>query len=249
MSKVLIVDDERMIREGLKASIDWRMYGFTEVLLAKDGLEGKDMIIAYTPQLVITDIKMPRMNGIEMMDTTTDIPYEKIILSSYDDFEYAKAGIKHKVIDYLLKPIDEDQLKTLLQQVFKSIQQTPQTDALPEVFKPVLKSDYQQYYIQEAVDYIKQHMHSTIEIEHIATQLDISPSYLMRTFKQHTGITMKDFINRLRIYQSLKLLKQHLKVYEVAETVGYNEYKTFVYNFHKYMDQTPIEYMNNIKKR
>ncbi|MGL6146255.1 MAG: response regulator, partial [Macrococcoides caseolyticum] len=143
MYKVLIVDDERMIREGLKSSIDWQKLMFSDVYLAKDGIEGQDMILQYEPDLVITDIKMPRMNGIEMMEATRQIDYEKLILSSYDDFEYAKAAIQFKVVDYLLKPIDEDELNTLLQTIVRTFKATKRT--VPEILRPVLMTDFDNY--------------------------------------------------------------------------------------------------------
>lgn len=212
MYKVLIVDDERMIREGLKSSIDWQKLMFSDVYLAKDGIEGQDMILQYEPDLVITDIKMPRMNGIEMMEATRQIDYEKLILSSYDDFEYAKAAIQFKVVDYLLKPIDEDELNTLLQTIVKTFKTTKRT--VPEILRPVLMTDFDNYYINQAVHFIKANIQAELDNEIIANELDISTSYLMRTFKQFTGITINDFINRYRVYRSLDLLEKHLKIYD-----------------------------------
>jgi len=184
---------------------------------------------------------MPRMNGIEMMEATRQIDYQKLILSSYDDFEYAKSAIQFKVVDYLLKPIDEDEVTPLLQSIVKTF--PVKESNVPEILKPVLKPDYENYYINQAVNYIKGNLQDELEVDTIAGQLNISASYLMRTFKQHTGLTIKDFINRYRIYQSLELLKRHLKIYEISEQVGYNEYKAFSYNFHKYMNMTPNQYM------
>lgn len=243
MYKVLIVDDERMIREGLKSSIDWQKLMFSDVYLAKDGIEGQDMILQHEPDLVITDIKMPRMNGIEMMEATRQIDYEKLILSSYDDFEYAKAAIQFKVVDYLLKPIDEDELNTLLQTIVRTFKATKRT--VPEILRPVLMTDFDNYYINQAVHFIKANIQAELDNEIIANELDISTSYLMRTFKQFTGITINDFINRYRVYRSLDLLEKHLKIYEVSEQVGYNEYKAFNYNFHKYLKMTPNQYMKS----
>lgn len=244
MYKVIIIDDERMIREGLKASIDWRKLNFSEVYIAKDGIEGQDLIVEHEPDLVITDIKMPRMNGIEMLEKTKHIQFKKLILSSYDDFEYAKAAIQFQVVDYLLKPIDEDELFDLLEEISTTF--TEKHYKVPDILKPVLKTDYENYYINQAVQYIKQNIRLELDNESIANRLNISTSYLMRTFKQYTGITMKDFVNRYRIYHSLQLLKQPLKIYEVSEKIGYNEYKAFNYNFHKYMNMTPNQYIKQI---
>ncbi|MFP4924427.1 response regulator, partial [Staphylococcus pseudintermedius] len=100
MYKVVICDDERIIREGLKQAISWEDYHFHEVWLAKDGIEGLSLIREHQPDLVITDIRMPRMDGVELLEAIKDLPCQKIILSSYDDFEYMQAGIHHHVLDY-----------------------------------------------------------------------------------------------------------------------------------------------------
>ena len=109
MFKVIICDDERIIRQGLKQMVPWEDYHFTTVYTAKDGVEALSLIRQHQPELVITDIRMPRKNGVDLLDDIKDLDCQVIILSSYDDFEYMKAGIQHHVLDYLLKPVDHSQ--------------------------------------------------------------------------------------------------------------------------------------------
>ncbi|EIE3867450.1 response regulator, partial [Staphylococcus pseudintermedius] len=184
MYKVVICDDERIIREGLKQAISWEDYHFHEVWLAKDGIEGLSLIREHQPDLVITDIRMPRMDGVELLEAIKDLPCQKIILSSYDDFEYMQAGIHHHVLDYLLKPIDSEQLNQRLAQFVPLAheQKTTMTTTLP-IFQPLMKLEYPDYYVNYVVQHIHHHYDQKWQSNALTTELGVSESYLMRIFK------------------------------------------------------------------
>jgi len=112
MYKVLIVDDEKMIRMGMKRAIPWSNLGISEVLLAKSGKEALEIIREEKPQIMITDIHMDGMTGLDLIDTAVNFVPEirVIVLTGYDSFEYARRCIKLNVHDFFLKPIDEKQL-------------------------------------------------------------------------------------------------------------------------------------------
>lgn len=117
MRKVLIVDDETMIREGLRYVIDWKAYGFEIVGTAENGEIGLEKIKKLKPDVVIADIKMPGKNGLEMINAALkkDLSFYAIILSGYSDFEYARQAIQLGAVNYLLKPVNEDELIDILQ--------------------------------------------------------------------------------------------------------------------------------------
>ena len=119
MNKIIIVEDEEIIRNGLAVSFEWMEYGCSIVGLAKDGKEGLDMILDLEPDIVISDIKMPKMTGIEMIQNAKKQGKEffSIILTSYAEFEYAKSAIEFGASGYLLKPVDEDELIDLLKSI------------------------------------------------------------------------------------------------------------------------------------
>ena len=121
MFKVVICDDERIIREGLKQIIPWGDYHFNTIYTAKDGVEALSLIQQHQPELVITDIRMPRKNGVDLLNDIAHLDCNVIILSSYDDFEYMKAGIQHHVLDYLLKPVDHAQLEVILGRLVRTL--------------------------------------------------------------------------------------------------------------------------------
>lgn len=117
MRQVLIVDDETMIREGLRYVIDWKAYGFEIVGTAENGEIGLEKIEKLKPDVVIADIKMPGKNGLEMINAALekDLSFYSIILSGYSDFEYARQAIQLGAVNYLLKPVNEDELIDILQ--------------------------------------------------------------------------------------------------------------------------------------
>ncbi|WP_342417793.1 response regulator [Paenibacillus sp. FSL R10-2782] len=117
MIKVLIVDDEPFIRQGLQLLIDWESYGFEICGQASNGLQALQIIKTLRPNLVIADIKMPEMNGIELAESVFEQYGDEIkiiILSGFYDFEYAKKAIKYHVNDYILKPIVQTDLIQVL---------------------------------------------------------------------------------------------------------------------------------------
>lgn len=119
MHKILIVDDDRIIRKGLASTIPWEQYGFELVGEAPDGEQGLELIKSSQPDIVISDIKMPFMDGLTMVRSAKEIyPDMKIILlTGYDDFAYAREAIKIRAFDYLLKPVDKE---VLLEKVRKA---------------------------------------------------------------------------------------------------------------------------------
>jgi len=123
MYKVLIVDDEPIVREGLKTIIDWEKYGFYVCAEASNGLEGIQIIEKLNPHLVLVDIKMPEVCGLKMISIIQDrsLNVKFIILTGYSDFEYAQKAINYGVVAYLLKPIDEIELIRHVEKVYQVV--------------------------------------------------------------------------------------------------------------------------------
>jgi two-component system response regulator YesN len=117
--KVLIVDDEELIRNGINHLINWESLGCKVCATAANGVEGLDMIRTFRPEIVITDLKMPGKNGMELIaEAVTDNPRTKfIVLSGYEEFDFAKEVMKYGIKYYLLKPCDEDELVAHLKSV------------------------------------------------------------------------------------------------------------------------------------
>lgn len=122
--KLLIVDDEEFMREGLKVYLDWEQYSIKEILTAEDGITALEIVQAEKPDLVITDIKMPEMTGIELISRIKKILPECVcvIISGYNDFEYAKKSIALGVYYYMVKPIELEELKTVVSMAVEAVE-------------------------------------------------------------------------------------------------------------------------------
>ncbi|GAB6254644.1 response regulator transcription factor [Peribacillus sp. N1] len=254
MINLLIVEDERMIRQGLLYTIDWTALGVSIIGEASNGMEGYEKIIDLKPDIVLTDIKMPKMNGIEMIEAASQsLFFHKIILSSYSDFSYAQKGIKLEVFDYILKPVDarilNETIKKLTVKIANNREIENRAKKMP-YFEELLEGagytkDSMNIYVKQCIEYIREHYAEKINNEEMADRLNVSSSYLSRVFKKETSHTITDYLNRYRVMKAISLLQtNHYRIYEVAYRVGFSNYKHFCTVFKKYVSYSPSEFMN-----
>lgn len=133
MMNVLLVDDEPWVLEGLRTIVNWSKYGFKVCGEAANGNTAWAMIEELQPDVVFTDIHMPAVSGLELIDRSMHEltkPPRFVILSGHDNFEYARAALKQQVEDYLLKPIDEDEIELVLKQMSQKIQNELASESL-----------------------------------------------------------------------------------------------------------------------
>lgn len=154
MYKLVIIDDEKRVREALKISIDWNKYSIEVVGEAEDGDIALDIIKEHDPDIIITDIYMARMDGLKLTQLALEIvPYAKIIiLSGYDNFDDAQTALRHKAFDYLLKPIRFDRLEEAIKKTVKTVEDERQKRENYQEFKeqlekslPIIKERYLDY--------------------------------------------------------------------------------------------------------
>ncbi|UVI29377.1 response regulator transcription factor [Paenibacillus spongiae] len=259
MLKVVIVEDEDIIRKGLLHTVDWLSMHCTVIGDAGDGQEGLRLIRQYRPDLVITDIRMPVMNGIEMVEQALKIyPFQSIILTSYSEFEYAKKAISLKVSEYLLKPVDEEKLTGIIANIRREITQGKDYDDIINRTKTIgdihlidldgylYAEQKQNYYVSEAIKRIKSEYYQKLSIEAIADELEVSPSYLSRKLKEVTSQTFLDILNKYRIQKAVELLATgKCRIYEIADMTGFSEYKHFCNVFKKYTGASPTNFMKS----
>ncbi len=255
MYRVLIVEDEDIIRKGIAYTMDWVGMGCTIVGEAANGKEGLDKIRELAPDIVLADIMMPLMDGIEMIRKAKkeyECSFKSIILTSYADFIYAKKAIDLSVSAYLMKPVDEDELKEDVAKIISELERDHEfeqftekkisVEEMPEVF---IKSDKENDYVQHVLNATKEHYAEKISIESFSEELGVSASYLSRKFKDATGTSFLDFLNKYRIQQAIKLLETgKYKVYEVSDMTGFTDYKHFNTVFKRYTGTAPSEFIN-----
>lgn len=246
MYRVLIAEDEDIIRKGIAYTMDWVSMGCTIVGEAANGQEGVDKIKELEPDIVLADIMMPLMDGIEMIRTGNTISdFKAIIMTSYADFEYAKQAIDMGVCAYLMKPVDEDELKKNIEKVIGEIEKERQLKQFSEKNTVYFKTETENDYVQHIIQVTKEKYADKISIESFSEELGVSPSYLSRKFKEATGATYLDFLNKYRVQQSIKLLETgKYKVYEVSDMTGFSDYKHFNTVFKRYTGSSPSEFLN-----
>ncbi len=248
MLKIVIVEDEDIIRKGLAYTIDWVSMGYVVAGEAANGEEGLEMIQALQPDVVIADIKMPKMDGITMLQKALqDMSFKSLILTSYAEFEYAQKAIALQVSDYILKPVDEENLALIMSKLHAEIMKDRETVLAYENKESSLDVEHyielaqsENQYVAGAVAEIRNRFAEKISIEAIADEMGISASYLSRKFKDITGHTFLDFLNKYRVQQAVKLLNAgQYKVYEISDMTGFSDYKHFCNVFKKYTLVSP----------
>ena len=242
MLKVLIVEDEEMIRKGIVLTVDWAALDCVVVGEASNGVEGLEAAKRLEPSLIITDLKMPQMDGIEMLTKLRQQGCRAyvIILTAYDNFAYAQSALRLGAVDYLLKPFHDGDLENAVLR----LQNRLQSDSVaPETIETPKKGDKSKY-VLEAMAYISRHYNEPdISVGTVAQSLNISEGYLSHTFKKETDYTLLNYLTRYRIHKAMELLKDcRVKVYEVAEQVGYRDIAYFSATFKKYTGMSPSEY-------
>lgn len=246
MLKVLVVEDEEMIRKGIILTVDWAALDCVVVGEAANGIEALEAVERYYPTLIITDLKMPQMDGIEFLQELRRRGNNAfvIILTAYDTFSYAQSALRLGAVDYLLKPFHDGDLEravTQLQQRMDIWQ-----DLRPEPGVGGMKKAGKNKYVMEAMTYIAGHYQDPdICVSSIAASLGISEGHLSHVFKKETDYTILNYLTRYRIHKAMALLKDcRIKVYEVAEKVGYQDIAYFSSTFKKLVGVTPSEYQN-----
>ena len=160
MLKVLIVDDEELVRRGIVMETDWRRIGCMVVAEAENGQEGLAMVEKYQPDVIVTDIRMPVMTGLEMVKAARDggCKAKVIFLTAYNDFEYARDALKLGAADYLLKPFEDGELETVISQICEIYAEGKSDDAKEvtdsvNAFLELPKGDKSKY-VSEALNFV-----------------------------------------------------------------------------------------------
>ncbi len=260
MYKVLIVEDEDIIRKGLVYSVKWEELDAAVVGEARNGVEGAACIAELSPDIVITDINMPIKGGLEMIAETCEAhSYAAIILTGYSDFEYAKTAIHYGVTEYLLKPLKKAELREAILRAEEKVSDLAAAKQHQETEKKieelsginvlsVVSTDYDANSVAEQmIRYVEEHYREKILMKDVSETLSYSESLLNVRFKQLTGITFNDYVNRYRIQKAVELMREEkVSVKEAALSCGFSDYKYFNSVFKKYVGFSPKDFVSRI---
>ncbi|MCQ2537234.1 MAG: AraC family transcriptional regulator [Lachnospiraceae bacterium] len=240
MYRVMIIDDETSARKLLHASIDWEGLGLEFVGEAASGIEAINIIDDLRPDIVFVDIFMPFMNGIEFTKVATQ-RYPNlviIVLTGFDDFEYARQCVCLPVVEYMLKPIVRKDVQDVLIRV-KDILKKRNIHGQDRMGDPEINPTA----IDQIVAYIKEnYTDSEINLASVAQQFGFNSSYLSRKFKQETGQSFVDFLLKCRMDRAIILAQSGKKMFEAANEVGIPDPNYFGRCFKKYTGMSFSEY-------
>jgi two-component system response regulator YesN len=257
--KVLIVEDERIIRKGLIFSFDWEEVNCVVVGEAENGQEGLEKIAELKPDIVIADINLPIMNGIAMIEKTIDeCQYSAIIVSGYSEFEYAKKAMKYGVTEYLLKPLNHVELKEAINKaierreirnIYNKVRKNKLDTAEVNVLDYDLDFEGSDGVLKKMLEYTRNKYMDKIVMSDISKYLNYSETLLNRKFKEKMKTTYNDYLNRFRIQKTIEMIREgNLYIYDIAERCGFNNYKYFNIVFKKYVGCSAKEFAQLMKK-
>lgn len=239
MYNVIICEDEDIIRKGLLFSFDFQSLNLKVAADFDNPVSCLEYLQNNSVDIIITDIKMPLMSGLEMIRRIEDKKkYEFIILSGHSDFEYAKKAISYGVVEYLVKPLDHQLLEVSLKKAISNLNDKrllnntkSQIKDLPEVYKDIQNEDP---LFQSIITFIKNNYMHKIVLDDVANELNYSVSSIKNKLKEHE-LTFNTTLNRYRIYKSIQFMKlNELPIYKTAKMVGFSDYKYFCTKFKKY---------------
>lgn len=243
--RVLLVDDEIMIREGFKRLFDWEAHDCEVVGEAADGMEALAQIDTLKPDLAIMDINIPIMNGLKVIQLCRikhpDMAF--VIVSGYDDFSYCREALRLKITDYILKPVNYEEFGTCIDNL---------KIALFQHHSSQKEVQQEERTIHGITRYLQEHLAEEVSLSVLSDEFHLSAQYISQLFKSEIGVNFLAYLTNIRMEKAKQLLMStSLSVAEVSAQSGYGDYRVFTKVFKKSEGVTPSQYrrdfLENVK--
>lgn len=252
MYSILIVDDEPIIRRGIKTFIDFNKYGISNVYEAEDGNSASKVFSEILPDLVLLDINMPFKDGLTIAEEFKNIKKEtKIaIITGYDYFEYAQKALKIGVEDYILKPVSKKDINEIITKLIYELNQEKKHIEVEKIINKIsnnentdnqtVNSKYRDIILKK---FEENYSNVSFNLNSLADNMNLSSGYLSSLFKSLFGIPFQDYLNNIRMEKAkLLLLTTDLKNYEISDQIGFDNVYYFNSKFKKTFGVTPKEF-------
>ena len=241
--RVLLVDDEIMIREGFKRLFDWEAHDCEVVGEAADGMEALAKIDSLQPDIAIMDINIPIMNGLKVIQMSRLKHPETafVIVSGYDDFSYCREALRLQITDYILKPVNYEEFGTCIDNLKIALfqRQASQQDLFQE-----------ERAIHGLTRYLQEHLAEEISLSVLAEQFHLSAQYISQLFKSEIGVNFLAYLTNIRMERAKKLLlTTSLPIAQVSEQSGDGDYRVFTKVFKKSEGITPSQYRRDFLEK
>lgn len=272
MYKLIILDDEEIVIKGMQKVFHFPDFGFEVAGTYSNPVQAMQQLEEIHPDLIITDVRMPLMDGLEFAHKARKIlpDVEIVILSGYDDFSYAQTAIKIGVSDYLLKPIKKKDFQKMLKEMYQRIEEKIKQVSYMETMQRFADTSYREIFAEKdekqesdgarsmfggirneklsksvlaAIAYIQEHLQDNISLAEVAEHINISKNYLSDLFRKELDVTFVTFVTQLRIEKAKHYLaKTDMKMYEISSAVGYPDSAYFSTLFKKHTGKTLSEF-------
>lgn len=255
--KVLIVDDEKPVRQVIKALGEWDELGIDELYEAFEGESALSIMRQVKPEIVFVDMKMPNMNGVDFLQVACrEFGGTKfIVISGYDDFEYTKQAIRSKVLDYLLKPVVEQELNDVLKIAVMELDEEREKYAagagiVSSACEGIDPKDCEKSYLYEIKDFIDRNYSSEIKLTTFSYKYYLSKEYLSRQFKEEFGCGIYGYVLKVRMERAKEMISDaNIKIHSISERLGYRDNNYFSKAFKTFYGVSPSEYREMILKK
>lgn len=255
MYKVMLVDDEPIIVEGLSRSIEWGKWNCKVVATANDGIEGKRLIEQHKPDIVFMDICMPEMDGLKMIAAIhSQFPQLEVsVLTGFRDFEYAQEAIRLGVTRFLLKPSNMGELEEAIETMCTNLKkkgitgdEVPVNQEAGQTGKED-ESPSSSFIVKNALNYIENNYTQKLTLCDVAEKTYVSQWHLSKLLNRHVGQSFSDILNHVRIDHAKELLKDpSLRIGDISEAVGFLDLAHFSRVFKKQEGVSANEYRNKV---
>ena len=258
----MIADDEPHIRSGLTA-LDWESIHVEVCGTASNGKEAIDMASSLLPDLILTDIRMPIVDGLDMAEQILKENQNCAILflSGYEDFEYVKRALKMGACDYILKPAVPEEILKGCREALKRLRDKREHKQIFDQLRSMVVGTEEGGWEREGVKegkintreivlYIESHYQEELALNDLAKAYHFNPIYINRMLKRDTGNTFLEILSNKRMSVAARLLEDtELKVNQVAERVGIPDQRYFSTLFKIYFQCSPREYRKAWKRK
>lgn len=247
MYKVMLVDDEPIIVEGLSRSIEWERWNCKVAATAHNGIEGKARIEAQQPDIIFMDICMPEMDGLTMIaGIKSQFPnLEVCVLTGFRDFDYAKEAIRLGVTRFLLKPSNMDEIEEAITVMCANLAKKGITGEENKEEPEISASS--SFIVKNALEYMEENYTQKLTLAEVAEKTYVSQWHLSKLLNRHTGKSFSEILNHVRIEQAKKLLKDpSLRIGDISEQVGFLDLAHFSRVFKKQEGVSANEYRNQV---
>lgn len=245
MSVVLIVEDEMLEQEFLKSVVQDELLSGDTLVTAESGIEAVNLAKQHKPDIIIMDVRIPELDGISAIEEIRKfLPNACIsVLTAYSDFSYAQKAVSLRVFEYLLKPIKPTDFKQVFLRMLDEIKNQPASAEEKPLVKIAEPKGERQYFIEEALKYIKEHFRERLTLETVASKVFVNPKYFSHVFKREMGVAFTEYVIGLKIEYACKLLETtNYHAYRISIECGFSDPSYFNRVFCSQMNMTPQTY-------